>query len=334
MEAKFAYRGRIITDADIDFIRKLIAENPAASRWGLSKRLCEAWNWVQPNGVLRDMLCRSLMLELHRAGRIELPPVRRAIKNYLAPRLAERKKPAPWLIDTTPLCTTLAEVRPLEFRQVRRTWEEPLFNHLIERYHYLRYTQPVGEQLKYLVYALGRPIACLAWSSAPRHLGPRDRFIGWSAEARRKNIRFVAYNTRFLVLPFVQVPRLASHILGRMARILPADWEQIYAHPIHFLETFVDPERFLGTSYRAANWILLGRTTGRGKDDQSHRPNRPIKEVLGYPLSKDFRHLMCEGNGARERHGQPRTTSAAGPGNARPQCLPRSVNRSQPGVLT
>jgi hypothetical protein len=151
-----------------------------------------------------------------------------------------------------------------------------------------------GEHLKYLVYALGRPIACLAWSSAPRHLGPRDRFIGWSAEARRKNIRFLAYNTRFLLLPFIRVEHLASHILGHMARQLPEDWERVYGHPVCYLETFVDPQRFRGTSYRAANWMFLGLTTGRGKDDHTNKPNRPIKEVLGYPLRKDFRRLLGE----------------------------------------
>ena len=294
VEAILKHRGRTITDSDVAFIRELIAKHPTASRWRLSKKLCEAWNWVQPNGTLRDMVCRSLMLELHRAGHIELPPVRLVIKNPLARRKAERRKPIPWLVDTTPLCARLAEIRPLEFRQVRRTWEEPLFNHLLERYHYLNYTQPVGEHLKFLVYAVGRPIACLAWSSAPRHIGARDRFIGWSAEARRKNIRFLAYNTRFLILPFVQVEHLASHILGQMARLLSQDWERVYRHPVYYLETFVDPERFRGTSYRAANWILLGRTTGRGKDDHTNKPNRPIKEVLGYPLSKDFRQLLSE----------------------------------------
>src|SRR5438046_10583358 len=128
---------------------------------------------------------------------------------------------------------------------------------------------PAGEHLKYIVSTAGRPMACLAWSSAPRHLGSRDRFIGWSAEARRRNIRFVAYNTRFLILPWVQVEHLASHLLGRMAKMLSQDWERVYGHPIYFVETFVDPERFRGTCYRAANWVLLGRTTGRGKNDQT-----------------------------------------------------------------
>jgi len=294
MEAKLSYRGRVVTDADVVFISQLIADNPASSRRDLSKKLCEAWNWRQANGALRDMVCRGLMLELHRAGHIELPPVRWVNPNPLARRGAERRKPIPTLVDSTPLSVSLSVLRPLQFRQVRRTWEEPLFNSLLDRYHYLGYTQPVGEHLKYLVYALGRPIACLAWSSAPRHLGPRDRFIGWAAEARRKNIRFLAYNTRFLILPFVQVEHLASHILGQMARHLSEDWDRVYGHPIHYLETFVDPQRFRGTCYRAANWIVLGLTTGRGKDDHTNKPNRPIKEILGYPLSKEFRQLLSE----------------------------------------
>jgi hypothetical protein len=150
----------------------------------------------------------------------------------------------------------------------------------------------VGEHLKYLVFAQGRPLAGLAWSSSPRHIGCRDRYIGWCASARRRNIRLLAYNTRFLILPWVEVPHLASHLLGRITRALSGDWQQLYAHPVVFLETFVDPQRFRGTCYRAANWVYLGRTTGRGKDDQTHRPNRPIKEVLGYALTARFRERL------------------------------------------
>ena len=288
------HRGRVVTRADVAFIRTLIAEHPGASRRALSKILCEAWDWRQPNGTLRDIVCRGLMLELYRAGQIELPRVRYITQNPLGRRGAQRRKPAPALVDTTPLNASLDAIRPLEFRQVRHTWEEPIFNSLLDRYHYLGYAHPVGEHLKYLVYALGRPIACLAWSSAPRHLGPRDRFIGWSSEARRKNIRFLAYNTRFLLLPFIRVEHAPSHILGCMARLLSQDWERVYGHRIYYLETFVDPERFRGTSYVAANWIFLGLTTGRGKDDHTNKPNRSIKQVLGYPLRKDFRCLLGE----------------------------------------
>jgi hypothetical protein len=294
MEPVLSYRGRIITDDDIVFIRRLIADNPASSRRALSEKLCEAWNWRQANGALRAMVCRSLMLTLHRAGHIELPPVRWVNQNPLAQRGMERKKPVLAHVDETPLKIKLAALRPLEFHQVRHTEEEPLFNSLMDQYHYLGYAQPVGEHLKYLVYASGRPLACMAWSSAPRHLGPRDRFIGWSAEARRKNIRFLAYNTRYLILPFVEVEHLASHILGRIAQVISYDWDSLYKHPIYYLETFVDPGRFRGTCYRAANWKVHGLTTGRGKDAPTKEANRSLKEVLGYPLIKDFRQLLGE----------------------------------------
>jgi len=158
----------------------------------------------------------------------------------------------------------------------------------------LTYEQPVGEHLKFLVWGQGRPMACVAWSSAPRHLGARDHYIGWNPPARRRNIRFIAYNTRFLILPWVRVDHLASHILGRMAARISDDWQRMYGHPIYFLETFVDPERFRGTCYRAANWVLLGKTTGRGKQSNSDVPNRSIKQVLGYPLTKRFRELLGE----------------------------------------
>ena len=282
------YRGRVITDTDVAFIRRLIAAHAGATRRALSHRLCEAWNWVQPNGALRDMVCRGLLLALHRAGHIELPPARKS--NPLGPK---RRTPSRTTLRCTPVQGRLSDFVPLDIAQVRRTRDESLFDSLVQTHHYLGYTQPVGEHLKYLVSAKGVPVACLAWSSAPRHIGCRDRFIGWSAEVRRKNIHLIAYNLRFLILPWVSVPHLASYILGRMARMLAQDWERLYGHPVHFLETFVDPERFRGTCYRAANWVVLGRTTGRGKDDLTHRPNRSIKEVLGYPLSKRFRERLC-----------------------------------------
>jgi len=283
------YRGREVRDGDVEFIRALIASHPRLSRRVLSRKLCEAWRWVQANGRVRDMVCRGLMLALHRGGHIELPAVRKVMPNPLA----TRSRPALVEVDRTPLCARLGELGRLEFRQVRRSGEERLCNALIEQHHYLGYTQPVGEHLKYVVYASERPVACFTWSSAPRHLGPRDRYIGWSAAARRRNIGLVAYNPRFLILPWVAVRNLASHLLARMVRRLSEDWQRVYGHPLYFVETFVDPERFSGACYRAANWIELGLTTGRGKDDQTHRPNRSIKQVLGYALRSDFRQRLC-----------------------------------------
>jgi len=236
------------------------------------------------------MLCRGWMLQLHRAGWIELPPVRQIPRNPLA----ERSRPVLVPIEAVPLRCRLAEIRPLEFHQVRRTPQEALCNSWLDQYHYLGYTQPVGENLRYLVYAQGRPVACLVWSSAVRHLASRDRFLGWSAEARCRNLRFLAYNSRFLILPWVEVFCLASHLLSGMAELVSRDWEQLYGHPIYFVETFIDPERYRGSCYRAANWVVLGHTTGRGKNALSKRRTRPIKQVLGYPLHQDFRRLLVE----------------------------------------
>jgi hypothetical protein len=288
METLLRYRGRSVTAADVRLIKELIARHPKESRRRLSARLCEAWDWRQPNGTLRDMVCRGLMLSLWRAGLIELPEVRKRPRNPLA----TRARPTTVEVDRTPLCASLGDLGLLEFRQVRRRPEEGLFNSLLQQHHYLGYTQPVGEHLKFMVYAGDRPVALFAWSSAARHLGPRDRHLGWSAQLRSRNIRFVAYNTRYLIPGWVQVPHLASHLLSRMTRMLAQEWQKAYGHPVYFAETFVDTTRHRGTCYRAANWAFLGRTQGRGKDDLTHKPNRTLKDVLGLPLVRDFREQL------------------------------------------
>jgi hypothetical protein len=289
MDVVLRYRGRTVSRDDIEFIRRLIEDNPQARRQALSIQLCKAWGWVQPNGVLRDGVCRGLMLALHRGGHIQLPPPRGGGGR----QPGARRPPAEVQVDARPLEGPLSELGPVQFRQVRRTAEEPLVNGLVQQHHYLGYRQPVGEHLKYLVSVQGRPIACFCWSSAPRHLAPRDQYIGWSPGTRKANIRLVAYQTRFLILPWVRVPHLASHLLGRMSRQLSSDWLALYAHPIYFTETFVDPERNRGTSYRAANWIALGLTKGRGKDAPTKAPNRSLKLLFGYPLVRDFRERLC-----------------------------------------
>ena len=291
MDEILTYRGRPITAADLATIRALLAVTPRLSRRALSFAVCEAWHWRQPNGTPCDAICRGLLLWLHRAGQIALPAPQWTTRKAWRPRTSA----PPVLIDTTPITLSLRALGPLVVHQVRRTPDDALVNSLLAQYHYLGYQQPVGAHLKYLVVAAGRPIACLAWASAPRHLAPRDRFIGWSAETRRRNLLGVVYNTRYLILPWVTVPHLASHLLGRMATILPRDWARIYGHPIYFLETFVDPARFRGTCYRAANWVVLGRTTGRGHNAPSHRPTQPVKEVLGYPLTPRFRERLTDG---------------------------------------
>lgn len=289
MEQEFRYRGKNYSQEDIVFIRKLITNNPGASRWALSRKLCAAWEWVQQNGALRDQVCRSFMLELHREGLIQLPPRKRKPVNHLA----KRKKPEKIDIDPIPIETKLSSVKPLKIYDVRRSKDEKLCNSLIEEYHYLGYTQPVGEHLKYMIYSGKTPVACMTWSSAPRHIKCRDQFIGWNKTDRAKNLYYMAYNSRFLILPWVRVKFLASHILSLSIKQISSDWQRRYHHGIYYLETFVDKERFAGTSYRAANWIYLGDTTGRGKNDQTGKPNRSIKAVYGYPLSYDFRDRLC-----------------------------------------
>jgi len=291
MNGVIRYRGREFSAQQVEFVRTVIAENPSMSRRRLSAVLCQAWDWRQANGQLCDMICRGMLLECERAGLVELPARKCVPPNPLGGR---RKRPAVVEVDRSPIGGVLKELEPLQIRQVRRGDGEGLWAGLIEGYHYLGYSHLVGEQLKYMVFSGQRPIAALGFSSAPRHLGPRDRFIGWTGEQRRAGIRFVAVNNRFLILPWVRVPHLASHLLGRIARRIGGDWQALYHHGIYFLETFVDPSRHAGTCYLAANWRLLGRTTGRGKDDQTHRPNRSLKDIWGYPLVADFRRRLAE----------------------------------------
>lgn len=288
MDAVLKFRGRAVTAADVAALRALIGAHPQASRRQLSALVCERWDWRQANGALCDMLCRGLLLALERAGHLRLPAVRaRPPNNVIA-----RYRPRPVHVECTPLVTSLAELAPLTLKQVRRGPEERLVDALIAEHHYLGPARGVGEQLKYLITCAERPLACLTFSSAARHLGPRDRFIGWSPAARQQKLRYLAYNGRFLILPWVHVPHLASHLLGRVARVIAADWSRVYGHPVYYLETFVEPARYRGTCYRAANWIELGLTTGRGKDDRTNRANRPLKQVWGYPLDRRFRERL------------------------------------------
>jgi hypothetical protein len=288
MEIVLRHQGHAVTQAEVQSIREIIAAHPEASRRRLSEIVCEAWNWRQENGALRAMLCRGLMLALHRAGHIELPPVRWTNVNPLVSRL----QPQPVEVDRTEVRCSLRDFGALDLFQVKHTPQEKLFNWLMASEHYLGYVRPIGESLKFMAFAGLRPVALFAWSSAPRHLAPRDNYIGWSPEVRRRRIHFVAYNTRYLIPPWIQVPHLASHLLSRMTKMLPQEWEKVYRHPVYFAETFVDTTRHRGTCYRAANWVFMGRTTGRGKDDQTHKPNRTLKDVLGLPLVDDFRQRL------------------------------------------
>lgn len=288
MDLPIKYRGVVATTCHVSTINELLLQYPQDSRRALSLRLCQLWNWKQPNGTLRDMVCRGFLLALHRADFIKLPPPRHHSPGRIAVSGVKRDIE----VDTTPLETGMRKLGTLHICEARQTGTTKLYEGLTGKYHYLGYTQPVGENLRYIVYKDTLPIACSAFCSAPRHIGCRDKYIGWDAVTRCENISGVVYNTRFLILPWVRVPHLASHLLSRFTRRLCSDWETVYSHPIYFVETFVDTERFAGTCYKAANWRYLGRTTGRGKNDQTGKANRSIKAVWGYPLCKDFREKL------------------------------------------
>ena len=284
-----SFRGRHIGEPEVAFLRELIAQHPGLSRRRLSVLVCQAWGWMQPNGQLRDMVCRSLLLALHRAGHLQLPapqasPPNNAIRHRHIGQLAP--------LDTTPIAGALNSLKPLRIDLVRRTEGEALFAQLLSQYHYLGYSRPVGEHLKYLVWAGSRPLACLGWSSAPRQLALRDRFIGAPKEAYAHNLHRIAYNTRYLLVPWAKVPHLASYVLGRVARRLSDDWQAVYGHRIDLLESFVDTERFEGACYRAANWTCIGRSEGRGTKSKTGGPSVSIKELWAYPLCQDFRQRL------------------------------------------
>ncbi|MCF8082796.1 MAG: DUF4338 domain-containing protein [Deltaproteobacteria bacterium] len=288
MEIVTTYRGRHITESDVGIIRQIVSDHPDGSRRFISQEVCRAWNWRQANGSLKDMVCRSLLLLLQSQGLIKLPPPKCKRPNPLA----NRRKPVKIEVDRTPIQCAVDALKPIHLKQVRRTRWEKLFNSLISEHHYLGYIQPVGEHLKYIAFFNDRPIACLAWSSAPWYIGARDRFIGWSPKTRQKNLSLIINNTRFLVLPWVEVSHLASHVLSLNRHRVSADWAFVYNHPVFLLETFVDTERFRGTCYKADNWTYVGTTTGRGKLSTSTKPTLSKKAVYVYPLTKDFRKRL------------------------------------------
>jgi hypothetical protein len=286
------YRKKVIREEDLQNIRQIITNNPKASRRHLSKILCEFWDWRQENGVLKDMVCRSLMLLLHREGHIQLPEVRQIPRNPIVER--HRPKELDDSFDRSIIETPLKKIAAsIEVMQIRKTVHESTFNSLIQTHHYLQYSNPIGEHLKYMFFMNGRPIACSLWTSSALKIKPRDDYIGWCPDARDKNIRMIAYNSRFLILPWVSVKYLASHLLGKISRQISEDWEALYYHPIHLLETYIEPQRFKGSCYRAANWQMIGLTKGKGIRGKSNIQDRSIKEMFVYPCTKKSVSQLC-----------------------------------------
>ena len=283
-------QGRSITPADVELIRRLMGENPSWGRSCLSLDLCRRWEWCRADGQPKDMACRTLLLKLEQAGHILLPP------RQARPPNAARNRSIPYVPhDTGEICGRLKTLLPLQIMAVSAPSSAgALFKCLVSRYHYLGLKNTVGENMKYLVAdRQGRPLACLLFGSAAWKTGPRDTFIGWDRRARESNLQLLTNNTRFLILPWVTVPHLASHILARVTRRVCGDWTAKYGHPVYLLETFVDRQRFRGTCYQAANWVLVGQTQGRTRSDWEHSIQAPVKDLYLYPLSKHFRKELC-----------------------------------------
>jgi len=290
MQTEPLMQGRYLRAQDLAQIRALLVEHPSWHRTRLSRELCELWVWRNEAGRLKDMACRTLLLKLEARGLIGLPPRQRASVNG-----ARNRRPAEFAHEVAALDAGLDALRPLRVEPVAPgSAESGLFQWLLHRHHYLGHRNCVGENLKYLVCARqGRPLACLLFGSAAWRCQPRDAFIGWSDAQRQRQLRFLSNNTRFLILPWVRVRHLASHVLSLITRRLSGDWQDKYGHPIHLVETFVERERFAGTCYQAAGWIALGATTGRGRNSSGWTPQGPVKEIYLQALSADFRQGLC-----------------------------------------
>lgn len=285
-------QGRLVEQADLEQIRQLIASNPQWSRWRLSRALAGIWNWRNPAGQLKDMAARSLLVKLEQRGCLRLPARRRIPTNRMRARVI-----APQLWDTQPLLLPLAELGPLEVHEVSgdRPRREILAAAFAE-FHYLGYRSSVGENAQYLVtQGANRVLAGLLFGSAAWKCQDRDRFIGWSVAARKKNLPLLTNNQRCLILPWVRVHGLASWMMGRVLRRLSADWEAKYGHGIALVETFVERERFHGTLYQAANWQRIGVTQGRTRQDRYSTMRVPVKDVYVYPLIRNFREILSDG---------------------------------------
>jgi hypothetical protein len=279
METPTIIQGRMLTAGDIVAVRELRVQNPSWSQYRLSRELAVRWDWRNGNGQLKDIACRSLLRKLAARGLIELPAPR-----VVSPNCFRHLPVKPVDHDTTPITEPLSSLQPLQLLDISLKAHSALFAWLLARYHYLSFKQPVGENMAYLAADRhGRPLACLLFGSVAWSCAVRDQHIGWNVKQRRERLHLLTNNHRFLILPWVQVPCLASHLLGMIARRLSQDWQAKYGHPILLLETFVD-RRFQGTCYRAANWLRLGQTTGRTRNDRHKCIEAPVKDVYVYAM--------------------------------------------------
>jgi hypothetical protein len=292
MPTTISFCGRPVSQADLGLIRDIIHDFPALSLAELSKTICELLKWRRPSGGLKNHECRFFLQQLKDRGWLpSLPELRPAFNQ--GPRkvpLDARSEPK------DPVLSTLDECLPLELDLIADGDNRNLFRQYIQRYHYLGYKVPCGAQLRYFVRSRplsNRIVACLLFTSAALKIAPRDHWIGWGDQVRKCNLPRIVNNSRFLILPWIQVPQLASKILSLVVHQLPDDWLDAYCVKPLLLESFVDPERFSGTCYRAANWIHAGTTQGRGRMDRNQDVERHVKEIFVYPLHPHVREILC-----------------------------------------
>ncbi len=293
MISECVIQGRKLDEADIAQVRGLIEANPTWTRFRISVELTKMWDWRSGTGQLKDMATRSLLLKMEQRGLIVLPAKRRKAAKRKLPtldNLEDELLPPPAAIGGT-----LKDLQPLRLEVIAAG--SPLyglFSKCLARYHYLGFRGRVGESIGYLARDRhGRDLACMLFGAAAWKTMPRDTWIGWDAGTRTRNLSLVTNNTRFLILPWVRVPHLASHLLGTISRRLSDDWQARYGHPIHLLETFVEKDRFKGTCYRAANWTCVGETQGRSRQDRYNQMEVPVKDIYVYALTPRFREELC-----------------------------------------
>ena len=284
------YCARVFTQEELQWIAQLIENNPQQRRTALSRLVCEQLNWRRPDGSLKDMTCRVAMLRMQADAVITLPA---SISRL--PRARLSYPPTAASDPQSALCAPVHELSPLRMEIVRTaTPQSRLWNEYMARYHYLGYTPMSGSQIRYNIFAGERLVALLSFGASAWKLAARESFIGWAEHQRLKNLQLVVNNARFLILPWVRSLGLASKILSRIARQLPHDWHQRYGYRPVLLETFVESMRHRGTCYKAANWIHVGQTTGRGKKSRVHHQIIPVKDIWLYPMRKDYADVLCQ----------------------------------------
>lgn len=290
MKGEQVIQGRRLGPEELGLVRHWLATEPGWNRSRLSRELCERWNWRNEAGRLKDMACRTLLLKLERRGLIRLPA-----RQGTSPNGLRNRQRVEVVHESSPITGLLSALQPLRIEALGEGHPDlGLFGFLLQRYHYLGLRNSVGENLKYLARdRQGRPLACLLFGSAAWKARARDEWIAWDAARRQHRLARLTNNTRFLVLPWVRVPDLASHLLGHVARRLNDDWTAKYGHGIELLETFVDRERFRGTCYRAAGWVHVGATAGRSRNDRDQTLSVPVKDIYLRPLFPDFRRRLC-----------------------------------------